>query len=118
MATTPISSHQFVPLHLSGNTTDQQNQMLMAFLDEAVQQAYRTVIEQLEHSREGFDAGAVAALRSRDAGRSVIGSLADRYRAHVRLHWDRWRSGRPLLASTCRQGGRCLHRLRTDRGSS
>src|ERR1700683_3468591 len=48
MATTPISSHQFVPLHLSGNTTDQQNQMLMAFLDEAVQQAYKTVIEQLD----------------------------------------------------------------------
>jgi hypothetical protein len=48
MATTPVSSHQFVPLHLSGNTTEQQNQMLMAFLDEAVQQAYRTVIEQLD----------------------------------------------------------------------
>ena len=47
MATTPISSHQFVPLHLSGNTTETQNQMLMAFLDEAVQHAYRTVIEQL-----------------------------------------------------------------------
>ncbi len=36
-----------------------------------------TVIEQLEHSREGFDAGAVAALRQ---SRSVIGSLADRIR--------------------------------------
>jgi chromosome segregation protein len=33
-----------------------------------------SVIEQLEHSREGFDAGAVAALRQ---SRSVIGSLAD-----------------------------------------
>ena len=48
MATTPISSHQFVPLHLSGNTTEHQNQMLMEFLDEAVQNAYRTVIEQLD----------------------------------------------------------------------
>jgi chromosome segregation protein len=36
-----------------------------------------SVIEQLEHSREGFDAGAVAALRQ---SRSVIGSLADRIR--------------------------------------
>jgi chromosome segregation protein len=36
-----------------------------------------TVIEQLEHSREGFDAGTVAALRQ---SRSVIGSLADRIR--------------------------------------
>jgi hypothetical protein len=33
---------------MSGNTTEQQNQMLMAFLDEAVQEAYRTVIEQLD----------------------------------------------------------------------
>jgi hypothetical protein len=48
MATTPISSHQFVPLHLSGNTTEQQNQKLMEFLDDAVQQVYRTVIEQLD----------------------------------------------------------------------
>jgi hypothetical protein len=48
MATTPIPSHQFVPLHLSGNTTEHQNQMLMSFLDEAVQEAYRTVIEQLD----------------------------------------------------------------------
>ncbi len=36
-----------------------------------------TVLEQLEGSREGFDAGAVAALRQ---SRSVIGSLADRIR--------------------------------------
>ena len=36
-----------------------------------------TVIEQLEHSREGFDAGAVAALRQ---SRAVVGSLADRIR--------------------------------------
>ena len=48
MATTPIPAHQFVPLHLSGNTTEQQNQMLMEFLDDAVQDVYRTVIEQLD----------------------------------------------------------------------
>jgi chromosome segregation protein len=36
-----------------------------------------TVLEQLEGSHEGFDAGAVAALRQ---SRSVIGSLADRIR--------------------------------------
>ncbi len=40
------------------------------------------VIEQLEHSREGFDAGAVAALRQ---SRSVIGSLADRIRVSERF---------------------------------
>src|ERR1700691_4610570 len=36
-----------------------------------------TILEQLEGSREGFDAGTVAALRQ---SRSVIGSLADRIR--------------------------------------
>ena len=36
-----------------------------------------TVLEQLEGSHEGFDAGTVAALRQ---SRSVIGSLADRIR--------------------------------------
>jgi hypothetical protein len=37
-----------VPLHLSGNTTEQQNRMLQEFLGEAVQEAYRTAIEQLD----------------------------------------------------------------------
>jgi hypothetical protein len=47
MATTPIS-HQFVPLHLSGNTTVEQNQMLMTCLDEAVQGACMKAIAQLD----------------------------------------------------------------------
>lgn len=45
MATSP---HQIVPLHLSGNTTEQQNRMLQEFLGDAVQVAYRTAIEQLD----------------------------------------------------------------------
>ncbi|HEY1160599.1 MAG TPA: hypothetical protein VGE83_08215 [Terracidiphilus sp.] len=48
MATTQATSHQMVPLHLSGNTTEQQNRMLQEFLGEAVQEAYRTAIEQLD----------------------------------------------------------------------
>ena len=55
----------------------QQDKLLQ---QQAEKRSRLTVIEQLEQSREGFDAGAVAALRSRDAGRSVIGSLADRIR--------------------------------------
>jgi len=48
------------------------------FLQQQAEKRSRlTVIEQLEHSYEGFDAGAVAALRQ---SRSVIGSLADRIR--------------------------------------
>ena len=42
------STHMLVPLHLSGNTTDQQNRQLQEFLGEAVQEAYRTAIEQLD----------------------------------------------------------------------
>jgi hypothetical protein len=42
------STHILVPLHLSGNTTDQQNRQLQEFLGEAVQEAYRTAIEQLD----------------------------------------------------------------------
>jgi len=44
MATT----HTFVPLHLSGNTTEQQNRLLQEFLAEAVRDAYSTAIEQLD----------------------------------------------------------------------
>ena len=42
------SAHVLVPLHLSGNTTDQQNTQLQSFLVEATQEACRTAIEQLD----------------------------------------------------------------------
>jgi len=48
MATSQVTPHQIVPLHLSGNTTDQQNLQLQKFLADAVQEAYRTAIEQLD----------------------------------------------------------------------
>ena len=49
-----------------------------AFIQQQAEKRSRlTVLEQLEGSHEGFDAGAVAALRQ---SRSVIGSLADRIR--------------------------------------
>jgi hypothetical protein len=44
MATT----HSIVPLHLSGNTTEQQNQRLQDCLGDAVRRAYLTAIEQLD----------------------------------------------------------------------
>jgi hypothetical protein len=57
MATTQANpnttAHQLVPLQLSGNTTEHQNRQLQAFLGEAVQEAYRTAIEQLDrHSAQ------------------------------------------------------------------
>jgi hypothetical protein len=48
MATITATPRQIVPLHLSGNTTEQQNRMLQEFLGEAVQEAYKTAIEQLD----------------------------------------------------------------------
>ncbi|MGH7977883.1 MAG: chromosome segregation protein SMC [Limisphaerales bacterium] len=55
-------------------SSNEQDQLLQ---QQAEKRSRLTVIEQLEHSREGFDAGAVAALQQ---SRSVIGSLADRIR--------------------------------------
>jgi chromosome segregation protein len=55
-------------------SSTEQDELLQ---QQAEKRSRLTVIEQLEHSREGFDAGAVAALRQ---SRSVIGSLAERIR--------------------------------------
>ncbi len=56
------------------NSSVTQDQHLQA---QAEKRSRLTVLEQLETSREGFDTGAVAALRR---SRSVMGSLADRIR--------------------------------------
>jgi hypothetical protein len=48
MATSQVTPHQIVPLHLSGNTTEQQNRQLQQFLGDAMQEAYRTAIEHLD----------------------------------------------------------------------
>ena len=54
MATSQLTpkplSNSLVPLHISGNTTEQQNKMLQDFLGEAMQEAYRTAIEQLDRN--------------------------------------------------------------------
>jgi hypothetical protein len=42
------ATHTIVPLHLSGNTTEQQNQRLQDCLAGAVREAYATSIEQLD----------------------------------------------------------------------
>jgi len=47
-AVTMASLHYITPLHLSGNTTPQQNEALKQSLGEAVDQAYQTAIEQLD----------------------------------------------------------------------
>lgn len=47
MATTPHTPIM-VPLHLSGNTSEVQNQKLQEFLQEAAEMAYKTAIEHLD----------------------------------------------------------------------
>ena len=42
------ATHTIAPLHLSGNTTEMQNQQLQSCLGEAVQNAYLSAIEQLD----------------------------------------------------------------------
>lgn len=47
-AVTMGTMHSITPLHLSGNTTSQQNDLLKQSLGDAVNQAYMTAIEQLD----------------------------------------------------------------------
>jgi len=43
-----MATHQIVPLHLSGNTTEQQGKLLQDFFSGAMQQAFQAAIEQLD----------------------------------------------------------------------
>jgi hypothetical protein len=77
MATSNATPHQIVPLYLSGNTTDQQNHMLQQFLGDAAQEAYRTVIEQLDQQ---------SAQTVLDMGRKLKSEVAERLVEIVRRH--------------------------------
>lgn len=77
MATSLATPHQIVPLHLSGNTTEQQNRLLQEFLGDAVQEACRTAIEQLDQQ------SAQAVL---DMGRKLKAEVAERVVEIVQRH--------------------------------
>jgi hypothetical protein len=77
MATSQATPHHIVPLHLSGNTTDQQNHMLQQFLGDAAQEAYRTVIEQLDQQ---------SAQTVLDMGRKLKSEVAERVVEIVHRH--------------------------------
>lgn len=77
MATSQATPHQLVPLHLSGNTTEQQNRLLQQFLNDAAQEAYRTVIEQLDQQ---------SAQTVLDMGRKVKSEVAERVVEIVHRH--------------------------------
>jgi len=68
MATTQVTPHQIVPLHLSGNTTDQQNKQLQDFLGAAVLDAYQTAIEYLDRQSAQTVLDKAKKLRSEVAG--------------------------------------------------
>lgn len=61
------ATHSIIPLHLSGNTTEDQNQRLQNCLNEGVHDAYLAAIEQLDKQ------SAQAVL---DSGRSVRSEIA------------------------------------------
>jgi hypothetical protein len=71
------ATHTIVPLHLSGNTTDQQNQQLQSCLGDAVHNAYLTAIEQLDKQ------SAQAVL---EAERQVKADIAKAVREIVQSH--------------------------------
>jgi hypothetical protein len=77
MATAQAAPHQIVPLHLSGNTTEQQNRMLEEFLGDAVQEACRTAIEQLDRQ---------SAQSVLDMGRKLKAEVAERVVEIVHRH--------------------------------
>jgi hypothetical protein len=71
MATTQVTPHQIVPLHLSGNTTDLQNKQLQEFLGAAVMEAYQAAIEQLDRQSAQVVLDMNAKLKSEVAGQVV-----------------------------------------------
>jgi enamine deaminase RidA (YjgF/YER057c/UK114 family) len=71
MATSPVTPHQIVPLHLSGNTTEQQNKQLQEFLGAAVEEAYRTAIENLDRQSAQVVLDKEKTLKSEVAGQVV-----------------------------------------------
>jgi len=77
MATSQAAPHQMVPLHLSGNTTEQQNRMLEEFLTDAAQEACRTAIEQLDRQ---------SAQSVLDMGRKLKAEVAERVVEIVQRH--------------------------------
>jgi hypothetical protein len=71
MATSQVTPHQIVPLHLSGNTTEQQNRLLKEFLGDAIQEAYSTAIEQLDQQSAQAVLDMNRKLKAEVAGRVV-----------------------------------------------
>ena len=48
---TNLIAHQLTPLHIAGNTTDKQKELLKESLEGAVDRVYRTTLKQLDQNR-------------------------------------------------------------------
>jgi len=71
-------THTIVPLPLSGNTTEEQNQRLQGCLNDAVSEAYRLAIEQLDRQ------SAQAVLETERKLRSdIVGAVTDIVNRHT-----------------------------------
>ncbi|MGA2560066.1 MAG: hypothetical protein ABSF17_10350 [Terracidiphilus sp.] len=77
MATSPVTPHQMVPLHLSGNTTEQQERLLHDFLAEAALGAGRNALEQLDRQ---------TAQSVLDAGKELRKEVVERIVALIQKH--------------------------------
>jgi len=79
-----LNAHPVIPLHLSGNTTEQQNKSLQEFLGAAVQEAYQTAIEQLDRQSAQVVLDMNGKLKSEVAGQVVEiiqrHTVSDKYR--------------------------------------
>jgi len=71
---TMATTHTIVPLHLSGNTTEQQNKLLLEFVGDAVRNACHTAMEELDRqcAQAVIDAGATLKAEVTDAVVSLI----------------------------------------------
>lgn len=77
------SGHSIIPLHLSGNTTPRQNEMLLQSLDEAVRSAFDTAIKQLDMQsvQVVIDSGTTVKRELIDTVMEIIGrhTKSDKY---------------------------------------
>jgi len=75
-STTP-TTHTLVPLHLSGNTTEQQNRLLQDFIAEAGQDAFKLSIEELDRQ---------SAQIVLDMGKKLKAEISDALTVIIRRH--------------------------------
>jgi hypothetical protein len=73
------NTHGMVPLHISGNTSDQQSRMLKDFLGEATEEAFRATIKQLDKQSAQAVLDMAATLKPAVAGAMV--EIIQRYTA-------------------------------------